>query len=139
MKRITPLITVDAVEPCLLFWTGLGFTITAEVPHADAVGFAMLHRGDLELMYQSRASIEADLGVSGAPAGLGGELADSNAALFIEVDSIDAVLDAIADAEVVVPRRRTSYGMDEIFVRAPCGTLVGFAARVQDAPGTLTA
>ena len=130
MKRITPLITVDAIEPCLLFWTGLGFAVTVEVPHGDAIGFAMLHLGDLELMYQSRASIEADLGASGAPAGLGGELAGSNAGLFIEVESIDDVLDAISDVEVVVPRRRTFYGMDEIFVRAPCGTLVGFAAKV---------
>lgn len=131
MKRITPLITVEAVEPCLLFWTGLGFKVTVEVPHGDTIGFAMLHHGDLELMYQSRASIEADLEASGAPAGLGGELSGSNAGLFIEVESIDDILEAIADTEVIVPRRRTFYGMDEIFLRAPCGTLVGFAARVE--------
>jgi uncharacterized glyoxalase superfamily protein PhnB len=133
MKKATPLITVDAIEPCLPFWTdGLGFEITATVPHDDAVGFAMLHGGGVELMYQTRASVAADLGESGAPAGLADEMADSTTTLFIEVDAIDRVLEGISDAEVLVPRRQTFYGMDEIFVRAPCGTVVGFAAKTEE-------
>lgn len=132
MKKITPIITVDAVEPCLLFWTALGFEVTAEVPHEDAIGFAMLQMGDLEIMYQTRASIEADLEAAGAPPGLGDELAGSTAILFVEVESVDDVLEALDDeAALLMPRRETFYGMDEIFVRAPCGTIVGFAARVE--------
>lgn len=134
MKRATPLITVDAIEPCLDFWTGaLGFTLTATVPHEDAVGFAMLHHGPVELMYQSRASVDADLGASGGPSGLGAEMARSTSTIFMEVDALDPVIQAVGDAEVLVPRRQTFYGMDEIFVRAPCGTIVGFAARVEGA------
>jgi len=134
MKKATPIITVDAIEPCLPFWTdALGFELAATVPHEDAIGFAMLNKGGVELMYQSRASIDADLGASGAPAGLGAELAGSTMTLFVEVDNLDAVIDAIGDVEVVVPRRQTFYGMDEVFVRAPCGTLVGFAAPVAGA------
>ncbi len=37
-------------------------------------------------------------------------------------------MEQLEGIEVVVPRRTTFYGADEIFVRAPCGTLVGFAA-----------
>lgn len=133
MKKITPIITVDTIEPCLLFWTALGFEVTAEVPHEETIGFAMLQLGDLELMYQSRASIEADLVKSGAPAELPGDLAESTTLLFVEVERIDDILEEIDDeAEMIVPRRKTFYGMDEIFVRAPCGTVVGFAARVED-------
>ncbi len=133
MKKATPLITVDRIEPCLLFWTeGLGFELTVTVPHGDATGFAMLNRDGIELMYQSRASVEADLGASGAPKGLADEMASSTVTLFMEVEDIDEILEAIGDAEVLVPRRQTFYGMDEIFVRAPCGTVVGFAARVED-------
>jgi len=52
--------------------------------------------------------------------------------LFVEVEALDPVIEALGqDADVVVPRRRTFYGMDEIFVRAPCGTLVGFAAALE--------
>ena len=130
MKKATAIITVDAIEPCLPFWTdALGFEVTTTVPHDDAIGFAILSSGGVELMYQTRASIEADLTESGAPADLGSELAGSTTSLFIEVDSIDDVVARLGDAEVLVPRRRTFYGMDEIFVRAPCGTVVGFAAR----------
>ena len=61
MKKATPLITVEAIEPCLPFWTeALGFELTATVPHEDSMGFAMLNKGDVMLMYQSRASIDAD-------------------------------------------------------------------------------
>lgn len=131
MKKITPLITVDSIEPVLLFWTGLGFEVTVTVPHGDAMGFAMLNAGSVELMYQSRASVEADLeSQASGNAGLAGRMADGLTALFIEVDSIDGILPALEGAEVVVPRRKTFYGMDEIFVFAPCGTLAGFAAKV---------
>ncbi len=129
MKKVTPILTVEAVEPCLPFWTGLGFEITASVPEGDALAFAMLQRGPVELMYQSRASIDADLGASGAPAELASELAGSTATLFVEVEDLEAVIESLGDAEVIVPRRTTFYGMDEIFVRTPCGTLVGFAAK----------
>jgi hypothetical protein len=34
MKKATPPISVDAIEPCLPFWTeGLGFELDATVPH----------------------------------------------------------------------------------------------------------
>jgi uncharacterized glyoxalase superfamily protein PhnB len=131
MKKATAIIVVDAIEPCLLFWTALGFEITAEVPHENTIGFAMLSNGDVEIMYQSRASMVADVEQSGAPAGLADELARSTTALFVEVAEVDAVLENIEDAEVLVPRRETFYGMDEVFVRAPCGTVVGFAARTE--------
>lgn len=131
MKKATPLLTVEAIEPCLPFWTEkLDFEVTVTVPHGDAIGFAILQKGDVEIMYQSRASIDADLGKSGAPKNLGRELSGSTATLFCEVESLDALIDAVGDTEVLVPRRQTFYGMDEVFVRPPCGTVVGFAARV---------
>jgi uncharacterized glyoxalase superfamily protein PhnB len=131
VKKATPLIVVDEIETCLPFWTEkLGFEVTVTVPHEDRIGFAILQKGDVELMYQSRASVEADLGASGAPKGLAKELAASTSTLFVEVEPLDDVLAVLGDTEVVVPRRKTFYGMDEIFVRPPCGTLVGFAARV---------
>ena len=134
MNKATPIITVDAIEPCLPFWTdAFDFELTATVPHEDAIGFAMLQGGEVELMYQSRASVEADLGASDGQEGLGSELAESTATLYLLVDDLDAVLSALGDlADLVVPRRKTFYGTDEIFVRAPCGTVVGFAAKLAE-------
>ncbi len=82
-------------------------------------------------MYQSRASVKADLGTrAGSHPDLGRRMTEGLTTLFVEVASIDAILPALSGSEVVVPRRQTFYGMDEIFVFAPCGTLVGFAAKV---------
>lgn len=129
MKKITPLITVEAIEPCLPFWTDkLGFEVTVKVPHEQAIGFAILVREGLELMYQTRASVEADLEASGAPAGLAREMTAGTTTLYVTVASLDDVIDALGDTDVLVPRRKTFYGADEIFVRAPCGTVVGLAA-----------
>jgi len=136
VNKVTPLMTVEAIEPCLPFWTDrLGFEVTVSVPHGERLGFAILQKGGAELMYQSRASVDEDLGKM-APdhPGLASTLADGTSTLFIEVDALDPVVEALEGAEVVVPRRQTFYGMDEIFVRAPCGTLVGFAAQTE-APG----
>ena len=124
MKKLTPVIVVDAIEPCLPFWTErLGFEVTVTVPHDGHLGFAILVKDNVEVMYQSKASVAADVPavlprVGGAPV------------LFIEVESVDAVEKATEGVEVLVPRRKTFYGMDEIFVVAPCGTVVGFAAPV---------
>ena len=125
MKRLTPILVVDAIEPCLPFWTDrLGFEVTATVPHEDTTGFAMLQKDDVEIMYQSRASVADDV-----PA-MTELVAGQTATLFIEVDALDPIVDALDGVEVLVPRRQTFYGMDEIFVRADCGTVVGFAAHL---------
>ncbi len=123
MRKLTPVIFVEAVEPCLSFWVDrLGFERTIEVPHGAALGFAAVQRGQVEVMYQSRASIADDI-----PPLAGGTFERSGSVLFIEVESLDTILPKLEGVEVVVPERRTFYGAREIFVRAPCGTVVGFA------------
>ena len=122
LKKVVPIIAVDAIEPCLPFWTDrLGFALTVQVPHEDRIGFVILAKDGCEVMYQSRTSMEADIpGVAASSAGHG-------ITLYIDVDDINAVERVMAGLEVVVPRRTTFYGAEEIFVRAPCGTVVGFA------------
>ncbi len=123
MNKATPIITVEAIEPCLPFWTDrLGFEITATVPHGDVIGFAMLQKDGVELMYQARASVQADLGAQAVDQpDLADRLAAGMSTLFIEVPAIDPLVDALAGVPVVVPRRQTFYGMDEIFVRVVQG------------------
>jgi len=122
MKKVTPILVVDAIEPCLAFWTErLGFTVNAEVPEGDRLGFVILQRDGVEVMYQTRSGIAADV-PSVAASGAG-----SRTLLFIEVSDVDDVARRLEGVEVVVPMRTTFYGAREIFVRAPCGTVVGFA------------
>ncbi len=122
VKKITPILYVDSIEPALPFWTErLGFEVTAEVPEGDALGFVILEKDGLEVMYQTRTSVENDVpALADTPMG--------GAFLFIEVDDVDAVEAALEGVEVVVPRRTTFYGADEIFFREPGGNVVGFAS-----------
>lgn len=122
MKKLTPIIVVDAIEPCLPFWTErLGFTLATEVPHEDRLGFVILTHGAVEVMYQTRAGIAADV-PSVAASGAG-----TRTLLYLEVNDVTDVARRLEGIEVAVPMRKTFYGSEEFFVRAPCGTLVGFA------------
>lgn len=121
MKKITPVLYVEEIEPVLGFWMDrLGFEKTVEVPEGDRLGFVILSRGPVQLMYQTRESVESDV----AP------LADMpmrGSFLFIEVEDLDDVQRALEGVEPVVPRRKTFYGSEELIVREPAGNAVTFA------------
>ena len=121
MKKLTPVLLVDAIEPALPFWEErLGFTRSNEVPHEDKLGFVMLTKDGVEIMYQSVASMNADAPqLASTPTG--GTL------LFIEVQDLDAIVAALEGIEPVMPRRKTFYGADEYVVREPGGNIVTFA------------
>lgn len=121
VKKATPIMFVEAIEPVLPFWTALGFEATVTVPEGDKLGFAILARDGIEIMYQSRASVRNDI-----PA-LAVEPFVSRTNLFVEVESLEAIKPLVAGAPVVVPERTTFYGARELGVRAPCGTVVIFA------------
>jgi uncharacterized glyoxalase superfamily protein PhnB len=116
-KKLTPVLVVDRIEPCLPFWQRLGFEKTVEVPHENALGFALLVKDGIEVMYQSVASAKHDV-----PA-----MNKSVAALYVEVDALDSLLALLEGVEIVVPRRKAFYGADEVFVREPGGNIVGFS------------
>ncbi len=123
VKRSTPVLMVEAIEPVLPFWERLGWTKVAEVPHGPHLGFVILVKDGAELMYQTVASVAEDVPTANPP--LRGTF------LFMEVDDLDAVIAAVGDAPVVVPRRKTFYGMDEYGVREPGGNAVTFAMRIE--------
>ncbi len=61
MKKLTPVYVVERIEPCLDFWVGrLGFEKVVEIPEGNALGFVILTRGHVEIMYQSLASVAKD-------------------------------------------------------------------------------
>jgi len=120
LKKLIPVL-VDRVEPCVSFWTErFGFAVTNQVPGPNGpLVFASVEAGAVEVMYQTRASVEADLTEAVPSPGHG-------VALFIAVDDLDAVEAAVAGAPIVKPRHTTSYGSTEIYVRVPGGFMVGF-------------
>jgi uncharacterized glyoxalase superfamily protein PhnB len=123
LKQLSPVLIVDAVEPCIRFWSDrLGFAIENQVPGEDgALVFASVKTGAVEIMYQTRASVLADSPGSDA------ELRGHSVALFITVDDLDPVERAMAGAPVVKSRHKTFYGSVEFYVKEPGGNTVGFA------------
>jgi hypothetical protein len=121
IRKLTPVMVVDAIEPCLDFWKRLGFAAVAEVPHGDVLGFVILGKGGAELMYQTRASVAADVpGIAAAPYA-------EHTPLFVEVDDVAAVRKALTGYELIVVERQTFYGATETIVRGPAGQVVTFA------------
>jgi len=122
VKKVTAVLFVPEVEPCAKFWTEkFGFQKTAEVPEGDKIGFVMLQKGNVELMYQSFASADKDSPATGAVARKGPTF------LYIEVDDLEAIKAAVKGSEVVMPERKTFYGSTEIGIKDPGGHYLTFA------------
>jgi hypothetical protein len=128
IRKATPVLIVDRIEPLLPLWDALGFSRTAEVPHGDELGFVILARDGVEVMYQTFDSVRSDEANV-----LEGPRAIVAAAVFIEVDDIDALAALIPSAtDVIVTRRKTFYGSTEIVIRDGAGNVITFAQFAQE-------
>ncbi len=126
MKKCTPILVVDAIEPSLPFWIDrLGFTKTMEVPADDRLVFAGLERGPVEIMLQTRSSIIEDM-----PA-LAPHVESARQFLFIEVEDLDAIRSGLLESDLFMPERETFYGTREIGAREPGGHYLTFAERIE--------
>jgi uncharacterized glyoxalase superfamily protein PhnB len=122
VKKITPILFAQELEPCIQFWTErLGFQKTVEVPEGENIAFAIMERNGLELMYQSFASVEKENAATGAAARKGPSF------LYIEVEDLNAALEAAKNVEIVMPVRTTFYGAKEFGVKDPAGHYFIFA------------
>jgi len=122
IQKATALLRVERVEPSLPFWVDrLGFQKVSEVMEGDSIGFVILSKGHVEIMLQSRASLAKDLPMLSV-----GALAPS--VVYLGVTDINEIASKLNSSEIIVPKRTTYYGMDEIWVREPGGHIVGIAA-----------
>jgi uncharacterized glyoxalase superfamily protein PhnB len=122
VKKITSILFAEELEPCISFWTErLGFEKTVEVPEGDKLGFAILEKNGLELMYQSFASAEKDNAATGAAVRKGPSF------LYIEVADLNVALQTTEGAEIVMPVRTTFYHSREFGIKDPAGHYLVFA------------
>jgi uncharacterized glyoxalase superfamily protein PhnB len=121
VKRLTPNLYTDDVESCVKFWVErMHFEKTVEVPDEGRIAFAALQSGGIEVMYGTWASLEKEPGMTGS-------YQRGTGFLFVEVDDLDAVVDAMKDAPIVLPLHKTFYGATEFTVKDPAGHLITFA------------
>lgn len=121
VKRITPVLYVKEIEPCVKFWVErAGFHTTAEVPDGDKLGFVALQKGNVELMYQTFASQEKE--TPGWSKQFSGPTF-----LYVEVDDLSVLMNAMKGVPAELPERTTFYGAHEIGYRDPGGHVILFA------------
>lgn len=122
VKKITAVLFVDEIEPCVKFWVErLGFQKTIEVPEGNKLGFAALEKDGVEVMYQSYASAEKDVTFAAQAVKKGPTF------LYVEVANLDEIIAAIKGIDVVMPVRNTFYGAREIGIQDPAGHYITFA------------
>jgi hypothetical protein len=122
LKKLTTLLVVDQIEPCLPSWQALGYSVTVRVPESGEMGFAILQgpaSGAGELMLQTRASLAEDLPVVARkkPAFL----------LYAEVESLPKARAALKGAEVLIEERTTFYGATESWLELPGGAVLALS------------
>jgi uncharacterized glyoxalase superfamily protein PhnB len=122
VKKLTPILFVEEIEPCLQFWVErLAFEKTIDVPDGNKLAFAILQKGNLELMYQTYASAEKDVSQ------VSSEVRKGPSFLYVEVDNLDGIIAAMKGARIVMPVRTTFYGAKEIGIKDPAGHIITFA------------
>ena len=143
VSSATAVLIVDRVEATRDFFTRAGFEVLAEVPDGDTLGFVILMKDGVQGMAETRTTrmrarythpteerkVMAETRTnSREPASLQKIMRESRrAAVFFEVDDVDAVIKALAGARVLVERHTTFYGSDELTFEEPGGNLVTFA------------
>jgi uncharacterized glyoxalase superfamily protein PhnB len=122
VNKITPILFAEEIEPCLTFWVErLGFEKTVDVPDGNKLGFAILQKGGVELMYQTYASAEKDVST------VTPDVRKGPSFLYVEVANLDEIINAIKGTEIVMPVRTTFYGAKEVGIKDPAGHMIIFA------------
>jgi len=101
----------------------LGFELLMALPSNDnPVDFAIMQRDNVEIMFQSRASLSENV-----PA-LNGALIGASQTLYIEVTGIDQLYSQVhGKADIVVDIHTTFYGTREFYFRDLNGYILSFS------------
>jgi uncharacterized glyoxalase superfamily protein PhnB len=126
VKKLTPNLVVSDIERSLAFYRDvLGFTVQMTVPETPPLVFAIVESGPVEIFLNAAEPAYAEY-----PA-LKGQRIGGTLTLFMEIENIKAVHDALAGAiNVVMPLEKKWYGSTEFAFTDPDGYIITFAERV---------
>jgi lactoylglutathione lyase len=123
LKKLTPNFMVEDVRKTIAFYQEvLGFSVLTTVEDGDEIGFAILQRDQIELMFQSRKSLSENV-----PA-LSGSAIGASQTLYIEVSNIEDLYKMLRDkVEIVVDMHSTFYGTREFYFKDINGYILSFS------------
>jgi lactoylglutathione lyase len=127
IKRLTPNLVVRNVEASLKFYQQvLGLEKTISVPEQSPYVFAAVSNGTVEIFFNDQKIVAAEY--PKLATNIGGSLT-----LYMEVDSLQAVLDRVqqAGAKISMPVTDQFYGMKEFAFEDIDGYTITIAQRVE--------
>lgn len=119
LEKLTTLLVVDAIEPCLPEWKALGYELTVRVPDTGPLAFVILNAPNGDLMMQTKESLAEDLPTVAQRR--------PQMVFYADVPSLAEAKKAVSGAEVLVAERKTFYGALESWVALADGTIIGLA------------
>jgi hypothetical protein len=119
LDKLTTVLVVDRIEPCLPPWEKLGYTVAVRVPEQGTADFVLLQSSAGGLMFQTRASLAGDV-----PA-----IAERRPTflLYADVASVAEARKAFPDAKILVNERKTFYGATESWLEIEGGIFLALA------------
>jgi hypothetical protein len=130
LRKATPVLVVDRIEPIIPFWRKLGVTPTTEVPDGIAndgrLAFVILAAEGIEIMYQTTSSLREDL-LKSASVKEAFRLEPQQTTLFVEVSQLSEIESKLRGERLIMPRRTTFYGSTEVAYTDPAGNIIVFA------------
>ncbi len=128
LQKLTPNMMVENVNETVNFYRDvLGFNLVMNVPDSGSFDWALMKRGEVEMMFQARASLTEDLPLF-KELPLGGALT-----FYIDMRGVDALYDQIRSQVTVVRDPQTIfYGTREFTIEDCNGFILTFAEGGQD-------
>lgn len=121
VNSATPVFLVDRVEKSRDFFKRAGFEVTVEIPAGNAIGFALMVKDGVQMMLQTRGNEHEPPSMQVLTR------LSRHAAVFIEVDDLDRLVETLKGEKIVVDRHKTFYDSDELTFQEPGGNFVTFA------------
>ncbi len=134
--KMSPNMMVEDVQRTIKFYRDLiGFDfvmavpmdrreVLMETPGNERLAYAMMKRGNVEMMFQARESLSEDI-----PAFLGVGVGAS-VSFYFEVENIQEHYEKLKDKVTVVKAISTTwYGMREFYIKDCNGYILGFSQR----------
>ena len=126
LKTLTPNVMVEDENQTIDFYRDmLGFQVNATVPDRGQFDWASMKRDSVELMFQARSSLSAEIPAY-ADLPIGGSLT-----FFVQMEGLQELYDRLkGNVTVVQDLHTTFYGMREFAIRDCNGYVLTFAEAV---------
>ena len=129
LRKLTPNLMVEDVNRTIDFYRDtLGFEVIATQPEQGRFDWAMMRSGDVELMFQTRASLTEEVPM------LGGKETGGALTFYVETEGVLDLHERLKDKVTLAQDLHTTfYGMQEFAIVDCNGYILAFAERVEDA------